>query len=73
MPERDRQELIGMAVAAVIAAIGAAAFLFTDLRPAANSDSDLVTASVLSRAGATSTPSARPDHLVIPTTVPAIR
>lgn len=71
MPERDKQELIGMGIAATVAAIGFIGILLTNLHPDASPDADLVTASVLSRAGATSAPSERPVDLVVPKTVAA--
>jgi Tfp pilus assembly protein FimT len=73
MLERDQRELIGMVIAAIVAAIGITGMLLTDLRTSASSDADLITASTLSRAGATSTPSERPIDLGMPKTVPAIR
>ena len=73
MPDRDHQELIGVGIAAMVAAIGLAGILLIDLQPSANSDADITTASVLSRAGATSAPSQRPVNLTIPESVLAIR
>lgn len=72
MPERNQQELIGMAIAATVAAIGLGGLLLMELHPDASPDADLVTASVLSRAGATSAPSERPVGLVVPKTIPAL-
>lgn len=71
MPERNQQELIGMAIAATVAAIALGGLILSELHPDASPDADLVTASVLSRAGATSAPSERPVGLVVPKTVPA--
>ncbi len=60
-----------MAIAATGAAIALGGLLLMDyLHPDASSDADLVT-SVLSRAGATSTPSERPVDLTVPETVAA--
>lgn len=73
MLERDQRELIGMVIAAMVAAIGVAGMLLTDLRTNAGPDADLITASVVSRAGATSVPSERPIELGAPKTVPAFR
>lgn len=73
MLERDQRELIGMVIAAIIAVIGITGMLLTDLRTSANTDADFVTASVVSRAGATSAPSERPIELGAPKTVPAFR
>ena len=73
MFERDRRELIGMVIAAMIAAIGIAGTLLTNLRAGENGDADSITASVVSRAGAQLTPSERPFDLNAPKTVPAFR
>jgi hypothetical protein len=73
MLERAQRELIGMVIAAIVAAIGIAGMLLTDLRTNASPDADLMTASVLSRVGATSVPSERSLDLGAPKTVPAFR
>ena len=69
MPSRDeRRELIPVAVAAVVLAIGVF-FIWSDIRDSARSlDDDAITSSVVQRAGATLTPVESPTHLTAPQT-----
>jgi hypothetical protein len=70
MPAKDeRRELIPVVIATVVAGIGVFC-LWSDLK---NDELDrgegMVTSAVVSRAGATMTPSEPPSHLVVPQTV----
>ena len=70
MPAKhERRELVPVIIAVAVAAIGAFC-LWSDL----NSDpldrgDGMITSAVVSRAGATMTPSEPPTHLVVPETV----
>jgi hypothetical protein len=67
----ERRELVPVIVAGLVAAIGAFC-LWSDLKNDALDRGDgMVTSAVVSRAGATITPSEPPTHLVVPQTVPS--
>jgi hypothetical protein len=70
MPAKDeRRELVPVIIATMVAAIGAFC-LWSDLRNDAVDRGDgMVTSAVVSRAGATMTPSEPPAHLAAPQTV----
>lgn len=61
-----------MAIAAMVAAAGIVALVWLDFDPGSDSrrDDGMTTASAVSRAGATATPSEPPTHLQRPQTVP---
>jgi hypothetical protein len=67
MPARDeRRELVPVTVATVVLSIGIF-FIWSDMRDGTRSlDDDLITSSVVARAGATLTPMEAPSHLVVP-------
>ena len=67
MPARDeRRELVPVMVATIVLSIGIF-FIWSDLRDGARSrDDDLITSSVVARAGATLTPIEAPSRLVVP-------
>jgi hypothetical protein len=70
--EQDpREDLIPMAIAAMVAAVGIVALVWLDFGPGSDSHGDdgITTASAVSRAGAFVTPSEPPTHLQIPQTV----
>jgi hypothetical protein len=69
MPARDeRRELIPVVIATVVLAIGLF-FIWSDIRDGAPGvDDNMITSSVVTRAGATLTPVGRPTHLVAPQT-----
>ena len=71
MPADDeRRELVPGIIATIVAAIGAF-FLWSDLRSDSQDRGDgMTTSAIVSRAGATMTPSEPPAHLVAPRTVP---
>ena len=70
MPAKDeRQELIPVTIATIVATIGAF-FLWSDLRNDSPVRGDgMITSAVVSRAGATVAPSQPPDHQVVQQTV----
>jgi hypothetical protein len=70
MPANDeRRELVPVIIATIIAAIGAFC-LWSDLRnDSLGRGDEMITSSVVSRAGAIMTPSEPPAHLVVPQTV----
>ena len=70
MPAKEeRRELIPVIIATVVAGIGVFC-LWSDLKNDALDRGDgMVTSAVVSRAGATMTPSEPPSHLVVPQTV----
>jgi hypothetical protein len=71
MPANERRELVPVTIAASVAAIGMVC-LWSDLRNDSRGRGDrMMTSAVVSRAGATLTPSEPPSHLVVPQTVPA--
>lgn len=70
-PRNDHPEIMPMAIAALIAAMSLAALVLLDFGPgnsAGNADG-MITASVVSRAGATATPSEKPTKIAAPQTV----
>ena len=69
MPARDeRRELIPVVVATTVLAIGLF-FIWSDIRDGApGADDNMITSSVVARAGATLTPAEAPTHLVAPQT-----
>jgi hypothetical protein len=70
MPAKDeRRELVPVIIAAIVAAIGLLC-LWSDLRNDSLGQGDgMITSAVVSRAGATVSPSEPPAHLVVPETV----
>jgi hypothetical protein len=73
--QEQRADLIPMAIAAVVAAVGIVALVWLDFDPGSDlpsADDGMTTASAVSRAGAIATPSEPPIHLQKPQTVPAI-
>jgi hypothetical protein len=69
-PKDERRELVPVVIASLVAAIGAFC-LWSDLKnDALAHDDGMITSAVVSRAGATITPSQAPDHLFVPETVP---
>ena len=70
MPAKDeRQELIPVTIATIVATIGAF-FLWSDLRNDSPVRGDgMITSAVVSRAGATVAPSQPPDNQVVQQTV----
>ena len=72
MPANDhRRELVPVTIATIVAAIGAFC-LWADLRnDSLGRDDGMITSAIVSRAGATVTPSEPPAHLVVPQTMPA--
>jgi hypothetical protein len=70
-PEDERREVVPVIIAAVVAALGVF-FLWSDLTNDPRDRGDgITTSAVVSRAGATMTPSEPPAHLVVPQTAPA--
>jgi uncharacterized membrane protein HdeD (DUF308 family) len=68
-PKHERRELVPVIIAVAVAAIGAFC-LWSDLYNDSRDRGDgMVTSAVVSRAGATMTPSEPPTHLVVPQTV----
>jgi hypothetical protein len=69
----NRKDFTAMAIAALIAIACVIAIFFMDFRTEANSPGGdgMITASVVSRAGAIATPSEPPPHLTAPKTMPA--
>ena len=69
MPARDeRRELIPVVIATVVLAIGLF-FIWSDIRDGAPGvDDNMITSSVVARAGATLTPAEAPTRLVVPQT-----
>jgi hypothetical protein len=70
--QRDqREDLIPMAIATMVAAAGIVALVWLDFGPGSDShrDDGITTASAVSRAGAFVTPSEPPTHLQKPQTV----
>ena len=68
---KDHPEIIPMAIAALVAMMSVAALVLLDFGPTnsqGNADG-MITASVLSRAGATATPSEKPTHIAAPETI----
>ena len=65
-------DLVPMLVAGLIAVLGSVAIFWMDFGPGTDApgSGDGITASVLSRSGATSRPTDPPAHLSIPKTVP---
>jgi hypothetical protein len=70
MPHQDaRRELVPVAIAAIVAAISML-FLWSDLKNDSLGQGDgMITSTVVSRAGATVTPTEPPAYLVAPQTV----
>jgi hypothetical protein len=69
--KKDHPEIMPMAIAALVAAMSVAALVLLDFGPGnslGNADG-MVTASVLSRAGATATPSEKPTNVAAPETI----
>ena len=67
--ENERRELMPIIIASVVAAIGVF-FLWSDLRNEPRGGGDgMITSAIVSRAGATMTPSEPPPHLLAPQTV----
>jgi hypothetical protein len=70
-PKDERRELIPVVIASLVAAIGLFC-LWSDLKTdALGRDEGIITSAVVSRAGATLTPSEPPGHLAVPQTVPS--
>jgi hypothetical protein len=67
-----REDLVPMAIAAMVAAAGIVALVWLDFSPGSDSHGGdgMTTASAVSRAGAFVTPSEPPTHLQRPQTVP---
>jgi hypothetical protein len=72
MPAKDeRRELMPIIIASLVGAIGVF-FLWSDLRNEPRGGGDgMITSAIVSRAGATMTPSEPAPHLLVPQTVPA--
>jgi hypothetical protein len=72
MPSKDaRRELVPVVIAGLVAVIGLFC-LWSDLKnDALAHDDGMITSAVVSRAGATITPSEPPRHLFVPRTVPS--
>jgi hypothetical protein len=69
--KHERPDLVPVATAIMVVAIGAF-FLWSDLKnDALGSGDGMITSAVVSRAGAIMTPSEPPAHLVVPQTVPS--
>jgi hypothetical protein len=67
----QHRELMPMAIAALVAVASVAALLLLDFGPnrvAGNADG-MITSAVLTRAGATATPSQRPTDIAAPATI----
>jgi hypothetical protein len=71
MPAKDEgRELVPVIIATIVAALGAFC-LWSDLRNDSLGHGDgMITSATVSRAGVTLTPTERPDHLVVPRTIP---
>ncbi|SDR95765.1 hypothetical protein [Bradyrhizobium canariense] len=69
----NRNDLVPMAIAALIAAAGVVAIFLMDFRTDGNSQGadGMITASVVSRAGAVATPSEPAPHVAAPQTMSA--
>ena len=68
-PEDERREFVPVIIATLVAAIGAYC-MWSDLKNDPRDRGDgIITSAVVSRAGATMTPSEPPAHLVVPQTV----
>jgi hypothetical protein len=64
----ERRELIPVTIATIVLAIGLF-FIWSDIRDSAPGVGDnMITSSVVTRAGATLTPAEAPTHLVVPQT-----
>jgi hypothetical protein len=70
----NRKDFTAMAIAALIAATCVIAIFLMDFRTEASSPGGdgMITASVVSRAGAIATPSEPPPHLAAPKTTPVV-
>jgi hypothetical protein len=69
-PKDERRELVPVIIACLVAAIGGFC-LWSDLKnDVLAHDGGMITSAVVSRAGATITPSEPPTHLFVPETVP---
>jgi len=70
MPAKDeRRELVPVLIAIMVAAIGAFCLWFDLKNDALDRGDGMITSAVVSRAGATMTPSEPPADLVVPRTV----
>ena len=70
---KNHPEMVRMAIAALVAMMSVAALVLLDFGPnnsQGNADG-MITASVLSRAGAIATPSEKPIDIAAPETIPA--
>ena len=74
MPAKDQhRELVPVIIAGLVAAIGVFC-LWSDLKNDNSGQGDgIITSAIVSRAGATITPSEPPPHLAAPQTVPSGR
>jgi hypothetical protein len=70
MPAKhERRELVPVLIASLVAAIGALCLLSDLKNDALGREDGIITSAVVSRAGATMTPSEPPADLVVPQTV----